>query len=103
MFHLTCFGWLIFRAKTSPQIGTLVAALFGHFAPRAEALSTYALPVVFYTALLLAVDAFEAHRDDLAAIFRLPAPVRYSVYAAMFYLTVLFGDFAGAQFIYFQF
>jgi hypothetical protein len=29
--------------------------------------------------------------------------VRYGVWATMIYLIVLFGDFAGAQFIYFQF
>jgi hypothetical protein len=30
-------------------------------------------------------------------------PVRYSVYAATFYLTMLFGNFGGSEFIYFQF
>ena len=29
--------------------------------------------------------------------------VRYSVYAATFYLTMLFGNFGGSDFIYFQF
>ena len=32
-----------------------------------------------------------------------PAIPRYAVYAAVFYLIVLFGSFGGAQFIYFQF
>ena len=45
----------------------------------------------------------EAAHDDLTVVFRWPLLVRYSVYAAMLYLIVLFGDFAGAQFIYFQF
>jgi hypothetical protein len=39
----------------------------------------------------------------MTAVFSLPVAVRYSVYATMLYLTVLFGDFAGSQFIYFQF
>ena len=34
---------------------------------------------------------------------KLPLAVRYSVYAAVFYLTMLFGNFGGAEFIYFQF
>jgi hypothetical protein len=34
---------------------------------------------------------------------KLPIAVRYSVYAAALYLTVLFGNFGGAEFIYFQF
>ena len=34
---------------------------------------------------------------------KLPIGVRYSIYAATFYLTMLFGNFGGAEFIYFQF
>jgi len=34
---------------------------------------------------------------------RLPVGLRYSVYAATAYLIVLFGNFGGADFIYFQF
>jgi hypothetical protein len=36
-------------------------------------------------------------------VSRWPVLVRCTVCAALFYLIVLFGDFAGAQFIYFQF
>jgi hypothetical protein len=52
---------------------------------------------------LLVIHSVEAYRDDLTAVFSLPLPVRYSVYASLIYLTVLFGDFAGSEFIYFQF
>ena len=38
-----------------------------------------------------------------AGVPRLPAAVRYSVYAGAFYLIMLFGNFGGAEFIYFQF
>ena len=34
---------------------------------------------------------------------QLPVGVRYSIYAAVCYLTMLFGNFGGAEFIYFQF
>jgi len=103
MFHLTCYGWLIFRAKSTGQIGQLTAALFTRFDPTPGALETNGLPLLFYAGPLLAVHAFEAYKDDLSAVFSLPVVVRYSIYAAMLYLTVLFGDFAGSQFIYFQF
>src|SRR4051812_2148071 len=33
MFHLTCYGWLIFRARSARQLGTLTASLFTSFAP----------------------------------------------------------------------
>jgi hypothetical protein len=67
------------------------------------ALSSVGLPLLFYAGPLVAVLALEARRDDLFAVRTLPPFVRYSVYAAMFYLIVLFGDFGGSQFIYFQF
>ena len=103
MFHLTCFGWLVFRGKSAEQIGSLAWALVARFEPGAAALQSYALPLLAYTAPLLVVHAVEAWKDDMAAVLSLPVAVRYSVYTAMIYLTVLFGDFAGAQFIYFQF
>ncbi len=103
MFHLTCYGWLIFRAKSIAQVGDLTAALVTRFDPSVAALSACGVPLLLYAGPLLAVHAFEAAHDDLAVVFRWPLLVRYSVYAAMIYLIVLFGDFAGAQFIYFQF
>lgn len=103
MFQLTCLGWLIFRSKSMDQLGRLAWALAARFSPSASSLETLALPLVFYAAPLLAVHAIEARKDDFSAVFSLPAAVRYSVYAALLYLTVLFGDFAGSQFIYFQF
>jgi len=103
MFHLTCVGWLIFRANSAGQIGSLAWTLFADFAPGMAALRTFGVPLLAYTVPLLVVQAIEARKDDLAAVLSLPAAVRYSVYAAMIYLTVLFGDFAGSQFIYFQF
>ncbi len=103
MFHLTCLGWLIFRSKSIAQIGDLTRALFIDFAPSSTAIQTLALPLLFYTAFLVAVQLIEARADDLSAVLRLPVPVRYALYVTMFYLVTLFGDFAGAQFIYFQF
>ena len=103
MFHLTCYGWLIFRARSAAQIGEFTWALFGNFQPTATAFGTYGWPLLGYTVPLLVIHALEAHRDDLTAVFSLPLVVRYSVYAALIYLTVLFGDFAGSEFIYFQF
>jgi alginate O-acetyltransferase complex protein AlgI len=103
MFHLTCYGWLIFRARSASQVGEFTWAVISRFQPSAAAFDTYGWPLLAYTAPLLVIHMIEAYRDDLAAVFALPMTVRYSIYAAMIYLTVLFGDFAGAQFIYFQF
>jgi D-alanyl-lipoteichoic acid acyltransferase DltB (MBOAT superfamily) len=103
MFHLTCYGWLIFRARSATQIAEMSSALLTNFAPSAASLTAMGLPLLFYSVPLLVIHGYEAHHDDLAAVFRLPLVVRYAILGAMFYLVALFGDFAGSQFIYFQF
>jgi D-alanyl-lipoteichoic acid acyltransferase DltB (MBOAT superfamily) len=103
MFHLTCFGWLIFRARSARQLGELTASLAARFSPASINVEALLVPLLLYTTPLLIVHAIEAYYDDLLAVPKLPPAVRYSVYAATFYLTMLFGNFAGAEFIYFQF
>jgi alginate O-acetyltransferase complex protein AlgI len=104
MFHLTCYGWLIFRARSVAQIGSFTSALlFGGGAPSPPVVKSYLFQLVFYTAVLLAIHVYEASRNDLKAVLKLPGFVRYPVYVLLFYMTVLWGDFGGSQFIYFQF
>jgi D-alanyl-lipoteichoic acid acyltransferase DltB (MBOAT superfamily) len=103
MFHITCYGWLIFRSRSAGQIGSLSASLVFNFAPGSIDVPHLLAPLLLYTTPLLLVHACEAWFDDGLIVPRLPAGVRYSVYAATFYLTMLFGNFGGAEFIYFQF
>jgi D-alanyl-lipoteichoic acid acyltransferase DltB (MBOAT superfamily) len=103
MFHFTCYGWLIFRARSASQIGEMTARLLTDFAPASIDVRGLLVPLLIYTTPLIMVHACEAWYDDLLAVPRLPAGVRYSIYAATFYLTMLFGNFGGAEFIYFQF
>jgi D-alanyl-lipoteichoic acid acyltransferase DltB (MBOAT superfamily) len=103
MFHLTCYGWLIFRARSPQQLWGLTDSLFTAFAPASVNVPGILVPLVLYTTPLLLVHAIEAYYDDLLVVPRLSPGVRYSVYAATFYLTMIFGNFGGAEFIYFQF
>ena len=103
MFHLTCYGWLIFRARSAEQVGDLTAALAGSFAPSAVDVNGLLVPLALYVTPLVLVHAIEAAADDLLIVPKLPLAVRYSLYAATFYLTMLFGNFGGSEFIYFQF
>jgi len=103
LLHLVCYGWLLFRARSLAQIGQMtrdVVAGSWRVTPEAhEALLTLA----GYGVPLIALNAYEAWRDDLLAVTRLPLAARYAIYAGMFYLVLLFGQYGGAQFIYFQF
>jgi alginate O-acetyltransferase complex protein AlgI len=103
MFHLTCVGWLIFRARSGRQLLDLTRGLAFDFAPASIDVTGLLVPVVLYTTPLLLVHACEAYFNDVLVVRRLPIGVRYSVYAATFYLTMLFGNFGGSDFIYFQF
>ena len=103
MFHLTCYGWLIFRARSARQLTEMTRSLFTAFAPSSVNVEGLLIPLLMYTTPLLAVHVCEALYDNLLVVPRLPVSVRYSVYAATFYLTMLFGNFGGAEFIYFQF
>jgi hypothetical protein len=61
------------------------------------------VPLLLFTVPLLVVHALEARADDLLVVPRLRPIVRYSLYVATAYLIFLFGNFGGADFIYFQF
>jgi alginate O-acetyltransferase complex protein AlgI len=103
MFHLTCYGWLIFRSRSLAQIGTLTRSVVFAFAPASIDVQGLLVPLLLYTTPFLLVHACEAWCDDGLVVPKLPIAVRYSIYTATLYLTVLFGNFGGAEFIYFQF
>ena len=85
------------------QIGDLTRGLLLNFAPSTVDAGGLLAPLVLHVTPLLAVHACEAWFDDGLIVPKLPIGVRYSIYAATFYLTMLFGNFGGAEFIYFQF
>jgi len=103
MFHLTCAGWLAFRAGSLGQAVDHAGSLLLRFRPSLAAWQEHGWALLFYAAPVLAVHGYEAWRSDLSAVMESPRVVRYVVCGALAYLVLLFGDFAGAQFIYFQF
>ena len=103
MFHLTCYGWLIFRAPSASKLGSLTTSLFTGFAPATADVTGLLLPLLMYAGPLLIVHLLEARADDVLAVPRLPIGLRYTIYAATAYLILLFGNFGGSDFIYFQF
>ncbi len=103
MFHLTCYGWLIFRADSTATLGRMTGALVTGWSMPSPGAGDLALRLLFYAGPLVAAHAYEAWRQDLHAVPRLPLVARYAVCVALVYLTVLFGEFGGSQFIYFQF
>jgi alginate O-acetyltransferase complex protein AlgI len=103
MFHVTCYGWLLFRAASVAQVAELSQALVTSWAPTALTWKSLALPLLQIAAPFLLVHVLQARRGSELAPMQLPLAARYAVYGAVFLLVLLFGDFQGAQFIYFQF
>jgi D-alanyl-lipoteichoic acid acyltransferase DltB (MBOAT superfamily) len=103
MFALTCYGWLLFRSESWSQAAAFSGRLLAGGDVSWEVLSSVGAPVAVYAGPMMAIHAVEAARGDLEAIPRAPLVVRYSIYAALIYALVLFSDFRGSEFLYFQF
>jgi hypothetical protein len=103
MFHWTCYGWLIFRSPSLRGLGRLTRSLFFDFRPSTIDLTGILVPLLLYTTPLLVVHLAEWRADDVLVVPKARAWVRYTVYVATLYLIMLFGNFGGSDFIYFQF
>jgi len=103
MFLVTCYGWLIFRARSVDQIADFTRLLFTQPGLTAGSWDSLVVPLVLIVLPLLVVHVHQARHDDELSVLRLPRPVRYALLGAVAYLVLLFGDFEGAEFIYFQF
>ncbi len=103
MFHVTCYGWLIFRAESLGQIGRFTRALVTDVRGSAETWAALVVPLVGIAVPFVVVHLYQAWRGSELAPMTLPLAARYALYAAVFLLVLVFGSFEGAQFIYFQF
>jgi alginate O-acetyltransferase complex protein AlgI len=103
MFQVTCYGWLIFRAESTSQLVTFTRLLFTSMTPSLTTIDSLLIPMLLVVAPLLAVHIYQARKGSETAPLEWPLVGRYALYCAVFYLVLLFGDFEGAQFIYFQF
>ena len=101
MFHLTCFGWLLFRASSFHQIATMTRSLFVGPWVYDPALATevalFALPLI----AIQCVQYFSGKLNFLRFPWMAPE-LRTAAYAALVYF-VIFKAAKPQSFIYFQF
>ncbi|MCP4652140.1 MAG: MBOAT family protein [Candidatus Omnitrophica bacterium] len=118
-FHVTCLGWLIFRAESLAQIGQMIHALVFSFQlmpPIAAQLtpSAYLFAIVFWlkihikdlpfhTAVLLIIQWYQYKKNDLLAVFNSSTFIKVIFYYTCFLSIFFFGVAKKIQFIYFQF
>jgi alginate O-acetyltransferase complex protein AlgI len=103
MFHVTCYGWLIFRAQSASQIADFTRRLATDLIVTSSTWDALLVPLLLIISPLLVVHVYQARHDDELAVLRLPTAARYAVYGAVFWLVLVFGNVQGGEFIYFQF
>jgi hypothetical protein len=93
----------VFRAESVHQISAFTRLLLFDFRLGPDTIRALAWPMIQVVTPFVLVQIYQARRGTDLAVIDLPAPARYAVYGAVCYLILLFGNFSGAEFIYFQF
>jgi hypothetical protein len=100
-FQVTCYGWLLFRARSLGQITSYTMALLRPSGPLTVPLPT--LPAVVGCAVLLVLELLQWRAQDVRFYRAWPAPARGLLYAGLLLLVCMGLGNTSTQFIYFQF
>jgi alginate O-acetyltransferase complex protein AlgI len=102
MFHLTCLGWLLFRAATFRAAATMLARIFTSFE-----INPFVTTGLWYLAFLGApfmfVEWYLRGERRLGRVLGGALPVRVLTYAYLVALILFFHAEQPVEFIYFQF
>ncbi len=102
MFHLTCIGWLIFRAQSVGQFSTMLSTLFGNYVLTEQAMR-WGWGIVVVCLPLWLIQVLQGASGDTNAVLKLSLPSRTLVYAGLAGMIICLGSFGAREFIYFQF
>ena len=104
-FHLVCFGWILFRAKTSMFVPLMktIGELF--VSSNHSLFYLYGRGVFFLGAIVIVTDYLAYRKDvEFPDLLRKVNPyVAAHIATACYFGIVLLGRRESAQFIYFQF
>ncbi len=104
-FQVTCIGWLLFRGETVANLLRIIRPWHRSDIAHGKLLVTPDMIVqLFVIGMVLFVAQLVKYLSrDHEVIFRIPAPVRALVYAGLILGMLVYGEFGGGKFIYFQF
>ncbi|NDC62592.1 MAG: MBOAT family protein [Planctomycetia bacterium] len=102
MFHLTCLGWLFFRADTLDAAWAMVAALVRHPLATASCLPPLAM-IAFYCLPMSMLEILTDGEEDLPRLLSSNSACRGAAYAYLLLSMLLFHSRQAFDFIYFQF
>jgi hypothetical protein len=103
MFHLVCLGWLFFRAKSFEQAWDMIYSLGWNLVPTINATRPYFLLLSFLVVVLGLVEVAQRWSNDQEIVRRWPLAFRFWLYAITIYLWLIWGQYGGKEFVYFQF
>lgn len=102
VFHLTAFGFLMFRAENCSQFFEMARALLSGF-PRYSVSASLLFNFIFFLWIALIVEYSQFLKEDRWAVFQWHPAVRTVFYVTCFYMLCLHGARGEKEFIYFQF
>ena len=102
MFHLICFGWLLFRSASIAQAMSMLERMVTDFRPTPFAVSSLTM-VAFYAGPLMAYEFWLEQKDDLLKLTRINWLARGLVYTYCAFMLMFFPPPVSNVFIYFQF
>jgi len=102
MFHLTCLGWLLFRADSMSTAYLMFVTLLSSFQVTTAALAGATL-VLWYCALLSLIEWLTDGEEKLGRVFAAPAALQSAVYLYLIMMMAVFPAEKAYEFIYFQF
>lgn len=102
MFHIVCFGWLIFRAQNLATIGIFMQSIFlhPHWSPEAIACLK---SLVFYSWFLVLFQIVQASVKTLNPMSHLPYFIRLNVWVFVIMSLLSIASAGKKEFIYFAF
>lgn len=103
MFQLTCLGWMIFRADSVAQIGSMLRSLATCNLTMSlqDAQNLWKLSLLCGPMLLL--QAGQEYTKNLNLVPNLSVLPRSIIYATVILMILMLGSFGQQEFIYFQF
>jgi alginate O-acetyltransferase complex protein AlgI len=102
MFHLTCIGWLLFRAPNMDVVVRFFGRIVTDFVVTSDLVETL-FPVLFYPSMLWVIEFWIRNEDDPRSKLGWNYGIGAVTTTLLFVLTWILAAPSGADFIYFQF
>ena len=103
MFHLTCLGWLFFRADSISGAFVMLQRIFFDFAGPADVLAPLAAEVVLFGVIPCVLDFWLRGERELSRLWAARWWIQAPVYSFILLMILFFRPGVSGEFIYFQF